>query len=187
MRRMKQILIVAAIGCFAVMSMAADDCSDTPKTAEEQRRSAVDQRTGNFSRAEAIAPAPNSTNFPLRKALVEFTKRQDLLNHPWYVYILGDNGNVIGYYVAQTKPVNSCNFLSSTEDVDWNEGAGGVVLTAPSLDGIFYGGSGGAASCDAWFFFDTTTDALVEIRGVKFFTADQPLRLDAKPIEVQTK
>lgn len=184
MRRMKQLAVAAGIGAIALGTMGANDCSDNNSKAAEQRAAAVAQRVNNFDVAEKVAPAPTSVNFPLRKALVEFTKRQDQLNHPWYVYILGDNGNQVGYYVAKTKPVNSCNFLSSTEDVfDKGEGSG-LVLTAPSLDGIFYGGAGGAASCDAWFFFDATTDALIEIRGVKFFTADQPLRLDAKPIEV---
>ena len=90
---------------------------------------------------------------------------------------------MVGYYVAKTVPINACNFLSSTEVVD-STSNGKVVLTAPSLDGIYYGGAGASSGCDAWFFFDSATDALIQIRGVNFFTADQPLRLEAKPITV---
>jgi len=61
---------------------------------------------------------------------------------------------------------------------------GNAVITAPSLDGIYYGGGGAAAGCDEWFFFDSATNALIKIRGVKFFTADQPLSLNAEPITV---
>lgn len=176
-------LAIALISVLVLMG-ADDDCSGANTTPEAQRESSVETRSQVFAKAESRFPVPVLTNFPTRQALVEFTKRQDLLNHPWYVYILGDNGNVLGYYVAQTRPANSCNFLSSTEDVR-DDNDGNLILTAPSLDGVYYGGAGGAASCDAWFFFDEATNALIEIRGVKFFTADQPLALEAEPIKVQ--
>jgi len=179
---------------LGILSLAtlgfAGACGPGPSSLDQQREDSVAARTGTFDRAAQIAPLPQTSNFPLRRALVKFTERQDLINHPWFIYILGDNGNVVGYYVGQTVPINACNFLSSTEDVTNggpDDGSGNVVVTAPSLDGIFYGGGGSANACDAWFFFDQTSDALIQIRGVSFFTADQPLRLDAKPIEVTTK
>lgn len=147
---------------------------------EKNRREATEFRENLFAQAQSLYPEPRAQNFPLRQALIKFTEREDLINHPWYVYILGYNGNVIGYYVAQTVPVNSCTFLSSTEIID-----DGAVVTAPSLDGIFYGGAGSAAGCDEWFFFDAETDAMIKIRGVFFYVADQPLRLEAEPILVK--
>lgn len=177
---MRRFLTIAAIlGIFLIVGACTD------KQGEDIRKEGVEQRLTTFERALAVAPNPNPINFPSRSALVEFTNRQDLLDHPWYVYILGDNGNVIGYYVAQTRPVNSCTFLSSTENVR-ESGNGNLILTAPSLDGIYYGGAGASAGCDAWFFFDVVTDAMIEIRGVKFFTSDQPLRLEAEAILVAT-
>ena len=167
-------LVLLAFTSF--MLFKADSC--TAKQ-DQQREDAIEERAKIFERAERAAPIPQTENFPLRRALVEFTEREDLLNHPWYVYILGDNGNTIGYYVARQVPVNSCTFLSSTEDVH-----DGQTLTAPSLDGIFYGGGGASAGCDEWFFFDAATNALIKIRGVKFYTADQPLALSAEPILV---
>jgi hypothetical protein len=151
----------------------------------ESREKAISSRNNTFESAEKSVPIPRTVNFPLRRALAKMTERQDLINHPWYVYILGDNGNVIGYYVSQTVPVNACAFLSSTEDVRDDDEGGNLVLTAPSLDGIFYGGAGAASGCDAWFFFDYATDALIQIRGVNFFSADQPLILTAEPIRVR--
>lgn len=173
----KFIVVTIAIAALFLVAGCTED-----KKAEQQRESAVHARADVFEQAESLVPAPVGQNFPLRRALAKFTDRQDLLDHPWYIYILGDNGNVIGYYVGQTVPINACDFLSSTEDYQ-----DGAILTAPSLDGIFYGGSGSASGCDAWFFFDSSTDALVQIRGVNFFTADQPLKLDAKPITVESK
>lgn len=174
--------IVVALWCAAFLVTGCTD-GGTNKELQKQRKDSVKSRSQTFARAEAVAPAPKTNNFPLRKALVEFTERQDLVDHPWYVYIIAQTGNAIGYYVAKTVPVNACNFLSSTEVVDSGD-TGKVVLTAPSLDGIYYGGAGASSGCDAWFFFDSATNALIQIRGVQFFTADQPLRLDADPIRV---
>lgn len=50
---------------------------------------------------------------------------------------------------------------------------------------MYYGGAGSTAGCDAWVFKDAATDAIVKIRGLPFYVADQPLRLEAKPIRVQ--
>jgi hypothetical protein len=146
---------------------------------DSQRKRAVSGRLDTFDGATARYPDPRPQNFPLRGALVKMTERQDLENHPWYIYILGMDGNVIGYYVGQTVPINACNFLSSSEDV-FDGGQNDFVTTAPSLDGMFYGN----AACDAWFFFDAATDALIQIRGTNFYAADQPLLLDAEPISV---
>ena len=168
--------IVGTIFLIVLVLIAAGGCA----VGQKNRRTATQFREEVFAEARARLPEPRVQNFPLRQALIKFTEREDLINHPWYVYILGMNGNVIGYYVAQTVPVNSCTFLSSTEIV----ATGGAVVTAPSLDGIFYGGGGAAAGCDEWFFFDAETDAMIKIRGVFFYVADQPLRLQAEPILV---
>lgn len=177
MRRLILLLIVLLVAASACVEEGDD-------TLQKQRTRSIHARAKTFERAEASAPIPTVENFPLRKALVEFTRRQDAVNHPWYVYILAETGNAIGYYVARTVPVNACNFLSSTEEVRDSGDGSGIILTAPSLDGIYYGGSGASSGCDSWFFFDSATNALVQIRGVNWYAADQPLRIDAEPIKV---
>lgn len=174
------VLVVAILsaGCGATAVLAGYN-GPSPS---EARKTAVEERADAFNRAKALWPDPGHLvkNFPQRKALVEFTTREDLINHPWFVYILGDNGNTIGYYVAKAAPENSCNFLSSTEDI-YNSDKGTVKMQSPSYDGVYYG----ASQCDEWFFFDATTNALIKIRGVKFYVADQPLKIDAAAIKVQ--
>lgn len=177
-------LAAAMLTTMVLTAVILASCGDD-KT-EEQRRAAVDQRAEAYERAQAAVPAPRPENFPNREALAEYTERTDDIDRVWYVYVLADTGNVLGYYVAQTRPINSCSYLSSSEDVR-DDSDGNLALTAPSLEGIFYGGGGSASTCDSWFFFDAATDAVVEIRGVKWFTADAPLELDAEPIEVSTE
>lgn len=139
---------------------------------EELREDSVDARISNMDRAVKLFPLPRNENFPLRDALVEFTERQDLINHPWYIYILGENGNAIGYFVGKTYPQNICNFLSTT------------VNDLPSLDGIYYGGGGAKGTCDAWFFFDVATNAMQVVSGLPYFVSDIPLALNVQPIRV---
>lgn len=181
----RKFLILLGVMFLASFSIIGADCEEGNKTLQEQRADSINTRAESFSRAENQHPVPRNENFPIRDALVEFTIRQDLVNHPWYTYIFGDNGNVIGYYVTKTGPINSCNFLSSTEEVRDGGKSSDIILTAPSIDGIYYGGGGSQGSCDKWFFFDYTTNAMIEIRGLNFFTSDRPLLINAEPIRVQ--
>lgn len=181
---MRRLMLIPALLLAMLVVLGNSSCDETPEA--KQRAASVDQRAKMFQRAQTKFPLPQTTNFPLREALVKMTQREDLPNHPWYVYLIADTGNTIGYYVAQHSPVNSCTFLSSTEDVE-TQYEGTIILTAPSLDGIFYGGGGASANCDSWFFFDAATDAMVRIRGMDFYVSEAPLNLDAKAIKVERK
>ena len=173
-------IIVFALGLFA-LALTTAACGSEVKTSREQ---SVDFRYQNFGRAEAKHPLPAQQNFPLRELLVEYTKRQDLINHPWYIYILGENLNVGMYFVSTTMPLNACAFLSSTEEVKYSTG-GNLVLTAPSLDGIYYGGSGASAVCTGWIVKDAATNAMGIIYGDKLLVFDQPLIFEAEPVRIQ--
>lgn len=151
------------------------------KEAIRQRVQSIEERTEMFARAEAKIPVPRTENFPLRGVLAEYTRRQDLVNHPWYTYILSDDGRVTHYFVSTTVPVNSCAFLSSTEDVA-DRYEGDPVLTAPSLDGIYYGGSGASAACNGWIFIDAGTGIMGMVFGTKIVTFDAMLVLETEPI-----
>lgn len=178
-RKLGKLTLLVLAGALLVTMGTAASCSDKSQRLREE---SVEQRLTTLERALKVAPNPVTVNFPLRRALVEFTERQDMLNHPTYVYVLADTGQILGYYVAKTFPVNICAFLSSTEDARGN----GAVLTAPSLDGIYYGGAGSSSPCNGWFFFDYSTNALIELIDMKIFVADQPLRVEAEPFTVET-
>lgn len=179
MRRFLSGPLVLAVVVLSIL-LGASSCDESKQ--EVQRHNSINYRAQQFARAERAAPlsSARNINFPLRKALIEWNNREDLINHPWYVYLLGDNGNAIGYYVAKTAPISTCNFLSSTED-----DSGTVVLTAPSIDGMFYGGAGATGGC-GYFILDYATNAVIIIAGnQKYQASDQPLRLKAEPIRVK--
>ena len=63
-------------------------------------------------------------------------------------------------------------------------GSTDLVTDAPSLDGVYYGGTGATGACDSWFFFDAATNAMIETR-FKFTVSNQPLAIDVPRIIVQ--
>ncbi|MBI2113019.1 MAG: hypothetical protein HYT50_00350 [Candidatus Wildermuthbacteria bacterium] len=172
---MRKLEVVVLFLLLALLFMGAEDtCSEDRNKVYLQN---VETREEIFLQAQALYPIPVPSDFPLRKDLVEFTRRQARPG-PWYVYIQTDSGSYSAYYVAKNKPQNACNFLSETKTI-----YGGVLRDAPSLDGVYYGGTGASGACDAWFWFDAATNALVETR-FKTTVSDQPLNIDVPQIKI---
>jgi hypothetical protein len=170
-----RVIITSLLLALAVMSLVACGGEGT-RSGDEQIEQAVNGRWKNFDRASQKYPDPQLQNFPLRNVLLEMTLRQDMVNHPWYIYLFGQNGNMIGHYVGTTVPINACNFLSSSEDIYQDNEGGNMPVQAPSLDGMYYG----TATCDAWVFIDAASNSLVQIRGMAFHASEAPMILDAE-------
>lgn len=183
MRRVASIIGLLAV--FGVMAFGSAGCLDTPQ-ATQQSHNDVNNRYATFAKAQAQVPTPRITNFPRRQTLADATERQSLPHHPWYVYVLGLNGNIVNYFVAKSVPVNDCDYLSSTDNitngVGSNTGDNNVVIHSPSLEGIYQSSSG----CDTLTFFDLTTNAEIQVSRGQTFITDRPLRVEAKPIRVAT-
>ncbi|OGY23555.1 MAG: hypothetical protein A2126_03005 [Candidatus Woykebacteria bacterium GWB1_45_5] len=180
--RGKVAALATAILAISVVFLTAATCEGGESS--RQREESIETRAEMFARAKAKIPIPRTENFPLRAVLAEYTRRQDLINHPWYTYIMSDDGRVTHYFVSTAVPVNSCAFLSSTEDVE-TQYEGDPVLTAPSLDGIYYGGSGAASACNGWIFIDAATGVMGMAFGTKIMTFDAPLILETEPILIR--
>lgn len=177
---MRRKLIITTLCVLSVAVGAAGAIAYSGPSPSDARKHAVESRADNFNRAAALIPDPRNTNFPIRRALRQMNDREDMLNHPWFVYLLGQNGNTIGYYVAKWPPINGCDFLSSTEDV-WTNDKTALKMQSPSYDGVYYGGS----LCNTWVIFDATTNAEIKIGGLQWYVSDQPLKLDAQAIKVK--
>lgn len=176
-RGLLALIVVVLLGLVSASMVRAGALDTSPS---DNRKQAVESRNAAFNRAKSLIPDPQTKNFPLRKMLRDMTEREDMIHHPWFIYILGDNGNVIGYYVGKTVPINGCDFLSSTEDV-WTNDKGSQKMQSPSYDGIYYGNS----DCNVWVFEDAATNAVIKIGGMKFYVADQPLKLASNPVQIR--
>ena len=171
----KVMVLLGLLALFLVLTAESQDCGAQQNKVYWEN---VDVREKNFLKAQALYPMPIPSDYPLRKDLVEFTLRQ-ARSGPWYVYIQTDAGTYTAYYVAKNKPQNACNFLSDTKTL-----SNAVLRDAPSLDGIYYGGTGASGACDSWFWFDASTNALVETR-FKTTVSDQPLAIEVPEIKVR--
>lgn len=173
--------IASMLGVLLLASITLTACgfggSSGPSkpSVKDQASGASATRASDFQVAQNEYPAPDLQNFPLRQALIKMSEREDMTNHNWYIYLVSDYGTVYGYYVSSTVPINKCDFLSSTQDVVYDQ-YGNIVLTAPSNDGIFYGGGGASGGCDQMVFFDATTDQEMSY-DVKAMVTDQPIKL----------
>lgn len=181
---MQRRLIFAIIALVAIGLLAAGCGGPNNATANKQRQQAIQQRVDEYAKATSQVPTPNVTNFPRRKTLADAVVRQSLPNHPWYVYVLGINGNIEYYFVAKSVPVNDCDYLSSTENVQEFGGDNGglAVLGSPSLEGIYQSSSG----CNTLTFFDLITDAEVQVNAGQTIILDRPLKVQAQPIRVKS-
>lgn len=185
-----KLISLTFIGLAAFFAVACEETTDS-QTGVNNRQTSVQERQSNFARAVAKYPQPQQENFPLREALVKFTERQDLLNHPWYIYVANNcnqcpTGIAYQYYIGQTYPISTCNFLGSTEEVQVvgkdDSSVSNMIMKfqAPSLDGIFYGSGQTSGGCD-YFFFDVQDDGMVVLHhDWTWFIKDRPLVLDAK-------
>jgi hypothetical protein len=181
MHRLKTIAIGVIIGVLCGGGSFAGASALRGPNRDDQRRTAIEDRAIALEAATEKYPTPHDTNFPLRALLVEMTKREDLEHHPWYTYIRGANGNIVGYFVTRTTPINACDFLSGTEDIY----KGTIKMTAPSLDGIFYGGGGATGGCEVYVAQDYTTGAILKFKGPMWQSVDRPLKIDAEAIKIK--
>ncbi len=162
---------------LTAMVTATTVVASSGRSPSDNRKDAVESRNTAFNTAKGLYPDPHPVNFPMRKQLLEMTNREDKINHPYYIYVLSFTGQYIGYYVGKFAPENSCNFLSSTEDIYSND-KGVVKMQSPSYDGVYYG----ASSCNEQFFFDVTTNALIKVGNLSYVVSDQPLKVNAPRI-----
>ena len=72
-------------------------------------------------------------------------------------------GEPLFYILSDFKPMNICVSLTSPDRVVGGTNSK-VTMSAPALDGVYYGGAG----CDAWYMFDATTGGMIELAGSTF-------------------
>ena len=165
----------------AVIALAACQAEGTP--AEQAREQNVEAQGQMMARATAAVPVPQTTHFLARQNLAEYMGRMDDPVKVWYIYEMADTGSVLGYYVSRTYRQSVCTFMTPPEEVRHRRGTNGntsVVVTAPALDGIYYGDGG----CETVFFFDQNSDAMI-FTSMRFRASDVPLDIDAPLIGVQ--
>ncbi len=162
---------LATIGLFTMGNTGCDDQSSRQQMAQE--------RESNTDSAIVAVPVPKIRNYAAREAVARQVKRMDQVGKLYYIYMLAQNGSIIGYYVSETRPVSVCAALTPVDDVQQSSSGSLAVTKAPGLQGT-YGGS----DCDRYFFFDAETKALGEVPSANMWWFDAPLAVNAPQFKV---
>ena len=85
------------------------------------------------------------------------------------------DGEPLFYVVSGIKPMNICISITAPDRRVANTN-GAVGLSAPALDGVYYGG----AHCNAYYFQDVATGNFIEIAGDGYImvTSKYPLGIE---------
>ena len=146
----KIISLLTVLTVMAALMMSCDPQSNDLQVAERSQGNVMD-------RAIAQAPAYLPRNFPARED-INWYLRETETRDTWYVYAINRSGTPMFYVVSDMKPRNICISITSPDRRVANS-AGAVTLSAPALDGVYYGGAG----CDAYYLRDVTTGNFIEL------------------------
>lgn len=180
------VITAAALAFLCVVIIATlNGCQDEQTAADVARERNIAAQNDVISRATAAVPVPHVDNFLARQNLAEYLRRMDDPNKVWYIYELAFTGSPIGYYVSSSYPQSICTFMTPPQQVlqpsSNSYGNTAVVVTAPALDGIYYG----AAGCDLVFFFDLNSGAMVFTSINRVRASDQPLDIEVPQITMR--
>ena len=174
---MKRVFMIFMVIVVAVAFLTGcGEFQPSAQAAGEKEQESVMQR------AMAAYPVPQVDEFLTRKNVVKWMERMDQPGKIFYIYVMSDVGTITHYFVAEYRPVSVGTFLTPPERVEarWEPEQ---VLTAPALDGTYYG----EGASDQYFFFDAETDAYIELKGMNYIVSDQPFNVDAPQLTIKAE
>ena len=163
---------MTGLALLLCLVLTAASCEPDDLTAARETQQAV------MSTAVNAVPPYQPTEFPAREDINRYLRETETPGE-WYTYALNWAGEPIFYVVSDGKPRNICVSITSPDRYITNSG-GAVVLSAPALDGVYYGG----ANCNSWYLWDASTGNYIEVAGQAFtlLSTKAPLRLETDPI-----
>ena len=138
-----------------------------------------------MAKANAAVPAYEPQKFPARTDINTYLLETEDRSE-WYIYLLNKDGQPIFYMVSGMQPRNLCTsltaperivdgrFVDDTGDDYWIEN---VVVSAPALDGVYYGGT----DCgQTQYMTDLATGNFIQVSGTQFtlISSKVPLSLE---------
>lgn len=150
--------ILIFVTMLLLLTGAVIACETTPTDTQVSRE--VQQSV--MQRAMSGEPAYQPNAYPARGIINRYLQETEQPGE-WYTYALNMMGEPLFYVVSDFKPMNICVSLTAPDRVHRTAGAY-FVMSAPALDGVYYGG----AQCNAYYMFDATTGGMIELAGDTF-------------------
>lgn len=170
---MSKIIGIIAALMLLVFGLSACDMSDGSSG------ETTDQKSGQANQNKLVKqePALNMDYSSTRATINFFTKTWGVKGKTAYVYLMNNEGNVIGYYVTEGPPVSMCVSIRPTYKLKDVEGDGfgpSLVVPAAGADGAYYSGG----ECNTYYAKDANTGAYIQYtagQGINPLLFDQPL------------
>lgn len=170
---MKKVFILLGIVLFLTA------CNDQPNAQREEQG----RQQGNYENLVAKQPAKSMKHSSTRDTVNFWMETWDKPNKLSYVYLQASNGQLVGYYIFKGLPVSYCVSLTPPFRLEGNSNGALVVVPAPAMDGVYYGGEG---ACNTYYGRDATTDSYMEYTvgtGISALIYEEPLpRQDVEPL-----
>ena len=164
---------VIALAVVCTLVITASSC-EQPNDLDTARQ--VQQEVMGVA-VDAVPPY-QPTTFPARSDINRYLRETEQPGE-WYTYALNWAGEPIFYVVSDGKPRNICVSITAP-DRKVTGSNGNVVMSAPALDGVYYGG----ANCNSWYLWDASTGNYIDVTGQGFtlVSTKAPLQLETDPV-----
>ncbi|WP_428117737.1 hypothetical protein [Candidatus Poriferisodalis sp.] len=164
------------IGIAVVSLLLVTGCGFAETTPEKESRKVQED---TLTRAFDVVPAQPPDRFPARNA-INTSMAETARQGEWYTYSLNFDGTPIFYVVSEFAPMSLCDSISATDQtITHRESI--AVRRAPSLDGIYRGGS----DCRTFQVMTTNGNYIRFNPGnTPWISTRQPLRLETDVLQL---
>jgi hypothetical protein len=165
-------IYLALVTMALVFSLSA--CVEEDKSGQQSEQQTNQQ---NYDRLAKAQPAESMDYSSTRETINFFGRTWGVEGKVAYVYLMNNEGTVIGYYVTAGPPVSMCTSLRPNylwEDIPGDEDDVKQQVPAPGTDGAYYSGG----ECNTYYAKDANTGAYIQYtagQGINPLLYDQPL------------
>jgi hypothetical protein len=166
-----------AIATALLLAFTLAGCSDASDPSAQQKGQADTEQA--FKQQSSAVPYPVSqlTDSLERRNIRERLLRTNKPNQIAYVYLLGDTGTYIGYYVIKGKVSSTQSQMTTDQLISWGSNSSGSgVVNAPGDDGSYGANENG-------IFFFSVEGVMVET-DMRYVVSDAPLNVNATKLNI---
>lgn len=163
-------IVAAVLGVFLFAGC------DTGEPSGQDKETKTGQ--SNYDRLVEQQPAVDMEYSATRDTINFFTETWGEKGKTAYVYLMNNEGTVIGYYVTAGPPVSMCTSIRPTYQIIKPEITGDnnvpLAVPAPGADAAYYSGG----ECNTYYAKDANTGAYIQFTagmGINPLIYDQPL------------
>ncbi len=170
--------LIAALAAVVLIIVGCSDES-SPQSRE------LEKQQGGYTTLTNNQPIEQMEYSPDRETINNWIKNWDQPGKLSFMYLLGGNGEYLGYYVLEGLPVSYCT--SGTPPYTWVDrpGDGSSAKTqveAPAMNGVYYSGF----ECSRYYAFEAETGKFLDWvagDGLNQFVLDEPVEgIETQPL-----